>query len=190
MTCLTMQQQLANAFCRLLEKTPYRKLSVDSICKSVPTSRRTFYNYFHDKADLAGWTVRSELERSIQPMLESNQLSQMDVLCGCFSYVRNNPSLYSALLEVDDGVFLNKCLVGAYDEFIGMAVEAYDEKSEQEPPQHTNVFRHFHAAGMAAVVVHWIREGMTLSEETIATELGLLVEQPLYYLPDGNSQPA
>ncbi len=51
-TALSSQQQIADAFLRLLRKQSYESISVSAVCREAGISRQTFYSLFESKDNL------------------------------------------------------------------------------------------------------------------------------------------
>ena len=56
-TALLSQQQIADAFFRLLKEYPYSSVSISAICKEACISRQTFYSLFESKENLVTYML-------------------------------------------------------------------------------------------------------------------------------------
>lgn len=58
----TSKDLLADSLIDLLEQTSFDKISVNQIVENCGVAKRTFYNHFRDKYDLALWIYTRQLE--------------------------------------------------------------------------------------------------------------------------------
>lgn len=55
-------EMLSDSLIDLLERFPFEKVTVNQIAENCGIAKRTFYNHFRDKYDLAVWTFIHQLE--------------------------------------------------------------------------------------------------------------------------------
>ena len=105
-----------------------------------------------------------------------------------FSHIFKNRNFYVRIMEVDSGVFLEQCLIAAYD----IATDRVDTYSASVIRKlgiiNTEVYRVYINHAISSVVIYWIRNDMQIPVEMIAGDLWLMIEYPLshirdYYLP-------
>lgn len=178
----SMQTQLGRSLEALLIEKPYCDISIKLICEGVPTSRRTFYNYFHVKDELVEWIIKKDFMENTFPIIKSGM--GLKGVRSFFKYIKDKPEFYNRLHEIDEGMFLFKYLTQAYD----LAVENVTEyarpvksKGKKINPSIYNLYTH---AGIAAIVVDWIGNGMELDIDEIARDTGLMMENPLSFVRD------
>lgn len=177
-----MKDIIAKALSDLLVTNPYSKISIGMICDAVPTSRRTFYNYFNNKNHLVEWIVERDFFELAFPLF-SNHLGTVAVR-SFFTYIKQNEVFYRRILEYDDGVFLTKCLVSVYDKTADLSDTFARPVFNSERRINPSVYRQYAHNGIAAVVVYWIRDGMKIDIPDIARDLGLMIELPLSHVRD------
>ena len=56
-TALSSQQQIAEAFLKLLNTRPYSDISISAVCKEAGISRQTFYSLFDSKENLISYML-------------------------------------------------------------------------------------------------------------------------------------
>ena len=56
-TALSSQQQIADAFLKLLHEHPYSAVSISAICKEAGISRQTFYSLFESKENIINYML-------------------------------------------------------------------------------------------------------------------------------------
>lgn len=178
----TMQNQFARSLEALLLQKDYRDISIKLICEGVPTSRRTFYNYFRDKDELMEWIIKKDFMENTFPIIKSGV--GLKGIRSFFKYIKEKPLFYTRLYEIDEGMFLSKYLISAYDGAVENVIEyARPVKSNAKKinPAIYNLYTH---AGIAAIVVDWIRNDMNTDIDEIARDTGLMIENPLSFIRD------
>lgn len=63
MTARKTKRACGNAFRSLMDEKPFAKITVSQIADRAGVSRKTLYNYFHNKYDVANWYCKAELVR-------------------------------------------------------------------------------------------------------------------------------
>lgn len=58
----TSSELLSDSLFDLLDRFPFEKVTVNQITENCGIAKRTFYNHFRDKNDLACWTFTHQLE--------------------------------------------------------------------------------------------------------------------------------
>ena len=76
---MTSKQIFAETIQELAEEIPIDRITVKQIVEESGLSLQTFYNHFHDKADLVVWVHLSETEKFFQKM-EAGDYSFRDLL--------------------------------------------------------------------------------------------------------------
>ena len=63
LTIINVKETLADALIRLSAAKPISRITVQDIVNECNTSRRTFYNHFHDKYELINWIYESKTNK-------------------------------------------------------------------------------------------------------------------------------
>lgn len=166
---MDIRTKIEQSFKDLVCASGYQKVTVSDICDSAHVSRKTFYEYFHNKEDV----VRSYFDRttieSLRFMHENlAYLSNEDLLrtqCQHLYYsIERDKEFYTRLIGegLDDtgGVFVRSVTSAIMDlnaEVFSRWVEG-DSKSWQ-----AEYAAYFFASSQAMLVKKWIQEGMTVS---------------------------
>ncbi|MFZ7121116.1 MAG: TetR/AcrR family transcriptional regulator [Eubacteriaceae bacterium] len=180
-----MKDQISQVIINLLEINLYKDIYVSTICEKVPISRQTFYRYFHSKDAVIEWFIEQDFMKNAFPLFRYH-LKEKGV-SAFFSYIKENPLFYQRILEHDNGILLEHCLKKAYN-------TAADYTSTFSLPVkkrcytiNPKVYRLYAINGIVAILIYWIQDNMKISEEDIAKDLYLMMEEPLgivrdYYL--------
>lgn len=167
-------EKIAGSFCKLLETYPYSKITIQMICEQTPISKNSFYYHFSGKKALAEWICIRDYKKYSIPYfgIKADNVRHKSIL----SYIKKKRKFYEALYAADDGLLLYRCLLNTYIE--GQSHENLSEyiPSRNSSPKkvHNEVFSLFISAGIAEVVVKWIRDGMKVPVEELASDLTVL----------------
>ena len=71
---------LAQSLKRLVERTPFEKITIKQITDGAGVIRVTFYNHFQDKYDLLGYIVRREILEPVRILLRNNMYREALIL--------------------------------------------------------------------------------------------------------------
>ncbi len=177
-----MKNNITKALIKLMKKCPYEDITVSMICKEVPASRVTFYNYFHNKDDVIMWFIQEDFMKNSFPIFKFH-LNERGVKT-FFSYLKNNKDFYQQIYYYDNGKLLFQSLTQAYGhslEFIEEFSKIVEKKNYRIDPI---IFQKYSSSGIAAVVIYWIQTNMTIPEEEISKDLYVMIENPLGYVRD------
>ncbi len=169
---LITKKKLSDSLNVLLEQKSFQKITVNDISQTSHLSRRTFYNYFEDKWELAYWDYKYQNDviiRKNYPMV-----SWKDTLILLLDHHIKNEKTLRALGVFDDvslvNQFLKEYTCQVYSEMI------VTNSSENLTPEDLPVPLRVYCYGSAEMVYMWIREGMRDSSENIAD--GLMQSMP------------
>ena len=160
---------LADAFVELLQKNSYESVSVSDIAAACGASRQTFYNYFHDKHDLAVWIARQDADFDAgRPDRRSFWKLQLDYLNAMTKRLEFYRKAFSAreqnsllLTSLSDGVSYCTALI---------------ERQQQRPPDERQRFL-LQASVYALVMMRleWLRDGCPVSPEVFCERISAMI---------------
>lgn len=160
----------------------YSKIKIEDIVESIPISRRTFYNYFHDKDEVIDYIVWEQFIENAFPVCKMG-LGKKG-LTAFFRYIWEDKAFYLSIVRYEKGHLLQDALIRTYDQ----AVERIDEYAHPIPndekrinPQIYMVYTH---SALAATIVYWLLDGLKLSVDDIARDTGLMLEHPHSFVRD------
>ncbi|XBX04632.1 TetR/AcrR family transcriptional regulator [Enterocloster clostridioformis] len=168
------QKWIVSALFNLMEKTPYKNITVTEICKTAQVDRRTFYRNFSSKDDIIDFYVQ-ELKNDFINFLSSV----------------SNPSIKSMIIA--QFVFWKKHLdfLNLLD-YNGMLAPLVYSVSNNFIPQiyshyHANIPEHFEykcafvVGGFCNVLTMWISSGATETPDEIANYISSLFDENSAY---------
>lgn len=178
------KKKIADTFIKLLESSPYSKISIKDICTATPTSRNTFYYYFEGKEAVVEWIASQHYLKYCLPYFK---IKQDNIAAkSFFQYILDYRSFYTAIFKVDQGSLLQKCLRAAYD--LGLEKQNVLEYAKPVVSRNEKVDYHlclcYCNAGTAAVVSSWIEGGMRIPIEKMARDLSMMMTNSLEEIRD------
>ena len=180
-----MKQTIANILIELLERHFYKDISVRIICESVPISRSSFYNYFKNKDEIVKWFITQDYMANAFPIFKFH-LKEKGVQT-FFDYLKRNKNFYKKIYEYDDGNFLRECFMEAYFHSFSFIKDISLNVDKKKGHINPDIFITYFSGGMSCVIAQWIKNDMDISEEDMAKDTYLMMEQPMgivrdYYL--------
>ena len=176
-----MKEKITKTLLNLMRHQNYSKISVTTICENVPVSRTAFYHYFDNKDDIVFYFIEQDFLKNCFPIFKFH-IKERGAQA-FFSYLKEHKSFYTKLYHIDNGDFLFKCLKNAYHTGFDKRQE-YTQPVLKKTPINPEVFAEYSCSALAAVVIYWIKNDMTIPEEVIAKELYLMMEEPLGIVRD------
>ena len=165
----TVEDLVKEQYRRMICEMPLGKITVSALCERVGVSRKTFYAYFSDLEDVLDKILFDDITEplsKVYPLLLSmgeevsapllNELSYKGILAHRDFYThivtRNEERIFVRSLQ--------RCLREAQDFANDVLGATHDERYEYAS--------RFLAAGQAAIILTWIRDGL----KTPTSELG------------------
>ncbi len=169
-TALSSQQQIADAFVRLLRENSYTGISISAICKEAGTSRQTFYSLFESKENIILYELSKK--HSFQPAdtCPCNCSPLTAIAREYSSYIVEKQEFLSLLVQNDLIYLMHQCL---YEAFMSCGFFCRD-LSERD----RSFASEFMAGGLAGIAKIYILDGCRLSKEEL--------EQMIYKLFHGD----
>ena len=152
-----IETKLAVSLKGLVTKIPFEKITIKQIADGAGVIRVTFYNHFQDKYDLLAWIVRREILDPVRILIFSNFLQDKEFYMHAVRIEGQNS--FSEIVE--------EC---AY----ALLLDIFRENgAERRHPAHAWMnpenLAHYYGNSMSYIVLEWIRTGMTIPPEEMAT---------------------
>lgn len=179
---VVIKEKIVETLLKLMDRLPYSKISVKTICENVPISRTAFYHYFNNKEEIISYFIEQDFLKNCFPIFKFH-LKERGAQT-FFSYLKEHKSFYIKLYQTDLGELLYKCLKKAYHTSFERRNEFTQQTLIKKNPINPEVFTQYSCSGLAAVVIYWIKTDMKIPEEIIAKELYLMMEEPLGVIRD------
>lgn len=154
-TALCSQNNIADAFVRLLRENNYTSISVSGICKAAEVSRQTFYSLFESKENIILYELSKK--HCFQPgeSCETKALSLEELSCEYSNYILEKKEFLSLLVENDIIYLMHECL---FDSFINCS--CFEPERSRE---YREFVAEFFAGGLCGIAKIYISHGCRLS---------------------------
>ena len=147
-----IEEALAHSLKELVVRAPFEKITIKQIADGAGVIRVTFYNHFQDKYDLLAWIVRSEILDPVR-ILVSNHMYRETL----------------ARIEGQNSFadIVNECA-------FRMVMDLFRERgtstvhSSHQWLTIENLAKYY-ANSMSYIILEWIRTGMSVPPEEMAT---------------------
>lgn len=149
---------LEHAFKELLEREPFERISVSSICEMCGLNRKSFYYHFRDKYELVEWIYNTEF---IAVMRAENAEINWDFIERLCAYFADNRSFYAKMLAYEGQ---NSFSSYFHDVVTVVLQRAYEDLSRDGSPIDDDTARFmvgFYADALTTAIKNWIRGGCT-----------------------------
>lgn len=117
------KNQIAETFVNLVIQSDFRDVTIEAICKASYSSKKSFYRYFRDKADVASYVLQSsvfeparELVRHLPPMAEGEQ--NRIVMQSVFRNIDRNRAFWRSLVLYGRGISVEELLAEGIRPFL------------------------------------------------------------------------
>ena len=164
-----IEKALANSLKELVVKMPFEKITIRQIADGAGVIRVTFYNHFQDKYDLLAWIVRSEILDPVR-ILVSNQMYR-ETLILIFSNLLRDKDFYMRAVKIEGqnsfADIINYCAFRmVMDMFKERGASTVHKKYEWLSIEN---LAKYYANSMSYIILEWIRTGMMIPAEEMAT---------------------
>lgn len=176
------KEQLGYALSHLMLQMPYQKITIKKICECVPISRKSFYSHYKDKDDLLQQMIINDFMKNAFPIIKCGM--GRNGVRAFFKYVYDSGCFYKAVYHIDEGHFLQHCLVESYAKAVeNVAVYAHPVENDEERIN-KDIYRLYTHSGLASIVIFWVKDNYTIDLETITRDTARMMEHPLSYVRD------
>lgn len=166
----TTNDYIFEAFFKLLETTPYEKISVSQIAETAYVSRMSFYRSFKSKKDLVSQALNNIVKKLKLQIIDTKEKNEYIVLKCIFETIKDYKSLLISLLnssiskEVADTI-VNKMKENFPDDLFNKTVKYVP---------------FFYFTGITSVMIEWLKNGCNESPEEMARFLCSLTSFDIY----------
>ena len=164
---------LAEAFVDLLKKNSYEAVSVTDIVKACDASRQSFYNYFHDKNDLAVWIARQDAGYDVDhPSARPFKVLELDFLRA----IKHRQNFYRKAYATREQNSLLHTTLGDGNVYLSALVEQQQQKPLTDEQR-------FYVQAMTYTLAltrrNWVQNGCNVPPETLMDWIMGAVPAPL-----------
>ncbi len=163
------KRAIADSFKKLMETTPFDRISVSSITDGCHLNRQTFYYHFQDKYELINWIFYTDVIHKVSKDMSFEHWETG--ICKLFSLMKEDKRFYANAIRYTNSEFnryIFKVMTEGYDEVIDNMKQTLKRDIQIED-------REFLAAmfgyGATGIITHWIETGMKEAPEVMTQRL-------------------
>ena len=159
------KQKIIDEYKTLVKEHKNADISVAEICRQLGISRKTFYNYFHDRYAILESIMFEEIEKPLLKALDA-EFSRKDSVRGIFEGFLYDKEFYKYAIIED-------CQNSLYDNLIESLTAIISEKDRAKgksilTPKECEYVNYKFAADIVFIIKKWILEGMVESPESMS----------------------
>ncbi|MDO5132229.1 MAG: TetR/AcrR family transcriptional regulator C-terminal domain-containing protein [Eubacteriales bacterium] len=164
-----IEKALARSMKELVVRMPFEKITIKQIADGAGVIRVTFYNHFQDKYDLLAWIVRQEILAPVR-ILISNKMYRETLILIFNNFLRDRDFYMHALKIEGQNSFSEIVNTCAYELLLDLFCEHRAGTGHPEHPwMNPENLAKYYANSMSYIVLEWIRTGMAIPAEEMAT---------------------
>ena len=174
-----VEVKLAASLKKLAVKTPFEKITIKQITDGAGVIRVTFYNHFQAKYDLLEWIVATEILDPVRILFTNKMFREAIVLI--FSNMRKDREFYMHVVAMQGqnsfAEIVESAIRGLLLSLLG---ENRTKKNFAHKWMEPEYLARYYAQAMTYVVVNWIKSGMTVEPEEMATVYEYIASRSLW----------
>ena len=170
---LLTKKELAASLKKMMQKTPFDKITVKDLVKECGVNRQTFYYHFQDIYELLGWIYKTEALGAIADY-KSYETWQQGFL-KIFQYVGNNKEFCTNTIRSLGRDHLEEFLYSVTFNLLINVVEevAVDKEVSQKDK---NFIAGFYSYAFIGLLLDWLKKGAKENPEQVIDRLSKLIE--------------
>ncbi|KMY44351.1 hypothetical protein AC622_08900 [Bacillus sp. FJAT-27916] len=161
------KEKLITGFRDLVLKKNFEKLTVAEICEQANVSRKTFYTYFKDKNDIMEqiiWHSLSQPFAELRKLYSLHDLAPTVIMEWLYQRIYEDREFYTKISRFSGQNSFEEFLLKHTTSMLGNALRDVD--LEEVDKEYTV---YFYAASHTTLLIKWIRDGMVVSPEKMAS---------------------
>lgn len=174
-----VEVKLAASLKKLAVKTPFEKITIKQITDGAGVIRVTFYNHFQDKYDLLEWIMATEILDPVRILFTNKMFREAIVLI--FSNMRKDREFYMHVVAMQGQNSFAEIVESAIR---GLLLSLLEENRTKKKFAHKwmepEYLARYYTQAMTYVVVNWIKSGMTVEPEEMATVYEYIASRSLW----------
>lgn len=156
------KRELARTLRRLLETTPFEKVSVSDICRACDMNRKSFYYHFRDKFELVEWIWESEF---IEVVRSGGARVDWDLALRLCEYFAENRPFYQKTLVYEGQNSFTEYLHDIMESLVLHELEELTSLMPEKDELLLDFARGFYTDALAASIKRWVLTGEDISPE-------------------------
>ncbi|MDF0480120.1 dihydroxyacetone kinase transcriptional activator DhaS [Vagococcus sp. PNs007] len=178
---LITKKVIAYSLKKVMQTTPFQKVSISQIMEEAEIRRQTFYNHFQDKYELLGWTYQQDITENISDFLDYEEWDK--VILRILDYFYNNQIFYRNALAVSEQNSFDHYFFQHTQELLKTIITDIATQQGIVKTEDSLVFSsEFFSHAFVGITKEWILTGCKTPPEELAGQTALLLEQAIHGL--------
>lgn len=148
------RRAIASSFRRVLETTPFERVTISAIAADCRINRQTFYYHFHDIYDLVDWMIDDEILREVASCGDDWRQALVSVLVA----LRADRVTIITSMRTADPLIIYHLLRDRLTQLVLTAM-GNEGNTRETNDRHMRFLADFCAGGLAEVIITWLEEG-------------------------------
>ncbi|PFO06605.1 TetR family transcriptional regulator [Bacillus sp. AFS076308] len=166
------QEAIKNALIDLMTEKSFDEITIQDISNRANVNRGTIYLHYTDKYDLLDKLMEEHINQLRETSVWACEQEWVDATQTFFEFFESNYLFFSTMLA-------SKGAPSFRTKFLEFLIEAFKDEVDEKKNQglSENVIVKFAANAYVGVLESWLKEGMPSPPQSIAKELGILLER-------------
>lgn len=166
------QAAIKNALIELMTEKSFDDITIQDISDKANVNRGTIYLHYTDKYDLLDKLMEEHINKLRETSEWACEEEWIDATLIFFEYIERNYLFFSTMLA-------SKGAPSFRSKFLEFLIEEFKDEVDKGKNQglSEDVIVKFAANAYVGVLESWLKEGMSSPPESIAKELGILLER-------------
>jgi AcrR family transcriptional regulator len=170
------QESLKKAVIELMNEKSFDEITIQDIADQANLNRGTIYLHYQDKYDLLDKLIESHMDELGEMDEWACKLDWSNGLVPFFEYFEKNYLFFSTMLA-------SKGAPGFRTRLLNYIMEGFKSEIDRESRRNVDlsedVMLQYTGTAYVGVIEWWIRNGMPYSPQTMAKQVGALLERSL-----------
>lgn len=166
---LITKKIIAYSLKKVMETTPFAKVSISQIMSEAGIRRQTFYNHFQDKFELLDWIYQQDISENISDFLDYEEWDK--VIYRILDYFYRHQIFYRNALQLSEQNSFDQSFYRHTKGLLQTIITdlAADDHSEAAPAS-LDTSAQFYSYAFVGVTKEWVLSGCQKSPEQLADE--------------------
>ncbi|MBQ3272770.1 MAG: TetR/AcrR family transcriptional regulator [Solobacterium sp.] len=168
----TTRRMILDTFYQMVMESSFDEVSIQDLCRRCGISRRTFYNYYTDKYNLALtlWSLNY-----LESRPADSHKSRYEMFIDNLKLDYRHRYYYRKLLNDDKNNIMSSRLQRWLENFyLTLMADRFDRNDKASA-----LFTRYHAAGVNSLILSWLKEDSDISAEKLAEIISYNLPQEL-----------
>lgn len=175
---LITKKVIAYSLKKIMQQTPFQKVSISQIMEVAEIRRQTFYNHFQDKYELLAWTYQQDISENISDFLDYEEWDK--VIFRILDYFYRNQEFYRNALQVSEQNSFDHYFFQHTQELLETIIKDLASRQQIEKSYDSLHFgAEFFSHAFVGITKEWLLGGCKSEPLVLAAKTSSLLEQSI-----------